>query len=160
VVERGWGRICVAARHGRNTDALLLSLGRALAEDMKAKRGGTIAIPGFAASQAKCPKLTALVDQIVASEFAGVKSLQIVERERIERVLSQQSLNLSDLMDTSRAIDVGKMLRANYIFTGAAVETSASVLIFGRVIKVGSGQIETAKQVKVPKSEELGVLLQ
>ncbi len=50
-------------------------------------------------------------------------------------------------MDTSRAIEIGKFLTANYIVTGSLIEMSGSVVIFGRIINVETGEIESVAQV-------------
>ena len=67
---------------------------------------------------------------------------------------------MPDLMDTSRAVDIGKLLTANYIFTGTIVEMPTSVVIFGRILDVETGQIEATQQVAVPKNDELQALMQ
>jgi hypothetical protein len=48
-------------------------------------------------------------------------------------VLAEQELALSDLMDTSKAIEVGRFLAADYIVTGSVIEMTDTVVIFGRL---------------------------
>ena len=74
-------------------------------------------------------------------------------------MLKEQELALTDLMDTSKAIDVGKLLTANYIVTGSVIEMANSVIIFGRIINVESGEVESVAQVIVPKDQEVEKLL-
>jgi curli biogenesis system outer membrane secretion channel CsgG len=74
-------------------------------------------------------------------------------------VLAEQELSLSDLMDTSRAIAVGRLLAANYIVTGSVIELAATVVIFGRVINIETGEVESVAQVIVPIDAEVKELL-
>jgi hypothetical protein len=74
-------------------------------------------------------------------------------------VLKEQALALSDLMDTAKAIDVGKILTANHILTGTVIEMPSSVVIFGRIINVETAEIDSAAQVIVPKNREVESLL-
>ena len=62
-------------------------------------------------------------------------------------------------MDTTKAIGVGRMVAANHIVTGSVVETTRTVMIFGRVINVATGEVESAAQVIVPRDQEVSSLL-
>lgn len=62
-------------------------------------------------------------------------------------------------MDTAQAIQVGKLLTADYIMTGTVIEMSRSVVIFCRVINVENGMIESVSQVIVPRDEEVNAML-
>jgi TolB-like protein len=74
-------------------------------------------------------------------------------------ILDEQKLALNDLMDTSNAIEIGKLLTANYILTGSVVEMPGSVMIFGRVINVETAEVESVAQVIVPKNSDVRALL-
>ena len=73
--------------------------------------------------------------------------------------MTEQELALSDLMDTSQAIEVGKFLTADYIVTGSVLEMPTSVVIFGRIINVETAEIESVAQVIVRKTANLSKLL-
>ena len=66
---------------------------------------------------------------------------------------------MSDLVDTAKAIAVGKVLAARYILTGSVIEMPSSVVIFGRIVNVETSEVESAAQVIVPKSGEVKALL-
>ncbi len=74
-------------------------------------------------------------------------------------MLKEQELALADLVDTTKAISVGKVLAAQYILTGTLIEMPNSVVIFGRVVNVETTEIESAAQVIVPKNREVRALL-
>ena len=62
-------------------------------------------------------------------------------------------------MDTENAIEIGRFLAANYIVTGSVIETAGTVIVFGRVIDVATGEVESVAQVILPKDENLIRLL-
>jgi TolB-like protein len=62
-------------------------------------------------------------------------------------------------MDTEQAIQVGKFLAANYIVTGSVIEMAASVVIFGRIINVETGEVESVAQVIMPMDRNIKKLL-
>ena len=92
-------------------------------------------------------------------EIAKLDKIRVIEQERLDMVLEVQKLALSDLMDTSNAIEIGKLLTANYILTGSVVEMLGSVLIFGRIINVETAEVESVAQVIIPKDMGMETLL-
>jgi Mg-chelatase subunit ChlD/TolB-like protein len=118
-----------------------------------------LAVSEFAMKGGKQCSLVDLINETATTELAGLHGIKVVERTRLETVLREQELAVSDLVDTNRAIRVGELLSAGYIVTGTVVEMSTTVVIFGRVINVATGEVESAAQVVVPKNEELRGLL-
>ena len=53
----------------------------------------------------------------------------------------------------------GRLMAADYIVTGTVVEMSTSVVIFGRIINIETGEVESVAQVIVPKDSEMKKLL-
>jgi TolB-like protein len=92
-------------------------------------------------------------------EFGRIDTMTLVERGKLDLLLSEQELALSDLMDTENAIEIGRFLAANYIVTGTVIETAGTVIVFGRVIDVATGEVESVAQVILPKDGNLIRLL-
>jgi Ca-activated chloride channel family protein len=122
-------------------------------------RQGAVAVSGFTTKKGDSSGLIELLDEMAATQMSEMEDLTLVERARLDMVLREQELGLSDLMDTSKAIGVGRMVAANYIVTGSVVETTRTVMIFGRVINVSTGEVESAAQVIVPRDQEVSGLL-
>jgi TolB-like protein len=120
---------------------------------------GAIAISGFTAKDGTTSDLIILLNEMAMLEIAKHRNLQVVERDRLDMVLDEQKLALSDLVDTTNAITVGKLLTVSHILTGTVLEMPGSVVIFGRIINVESGEIESAAQVIVPRNREVEALL-
>ena len=143
----------------RSLQEQLKNLCREMTLDLEAKGRGTIAIAGFTTRDGKPSELLTLIDEMALYEITKLRTLKVIERERMNMVLEEQALALSDLMDTSKAIDVGKILTANHILTGTVIEMPSSVVIFGRIINVDTAEIDSAAQVIVPKDREVEALL-
>ncbi|MBA7643548.1 hypothetical protein ES703_51279 [subsurface metagenome] len=92
-------------------------------------------------------------------EIGRIDTLTLVERDKLDSLLAEQELALSDLMDTEQAIEVGKFLAANYIVTGSVIEMADTVVVFGRVINVETGEVESVAQVILPRDRDLNKLL-
>jgi TolB-like protein len=137
----------------------LENLFREMILDLQLKGSGVVALSGFAMDNKPSAELLTLLNEMAVSEIAKIESFVLVERRQIETILAEQELALSDLMDTAQAIQVGAMLAANYIVTGTVIEMAQSVIIFGRIINVESGEVESVAQVIVPKGRDVEKLL-
>jgi len=120
---------------------------------------GAIAISGFSTEEGKKSDLVTLLNETALLEVAKHKTLRVVERDKLDMILKEQEYALSDLMDTDKAITVGKLLTVHHILTGSVIEMPNSVVIFGRIINVETGEIESVAQVIVPKNREVKALL-
>ena len=76
-----------------------------------------IAILGFNDAPGSLGSGNAVAD-LIASELMK-KGYEVVERSRIEMILREQKLRISGIIDTSTAIQIGKILEVNAIVTGA-----------------------------------------
>jgi Ca-activated chloride channel family protein len=127
--------------------------------DLSEKKPGTIAVSGFTTRDGKSSALVALLDEMAVVAIGKTERMTLTERKRLDVILKEQELALSDLMDTSKAIRIGQFLAADYLLTGTIIETDRTVIIFGRIINVQTAEIESVAQVVVPKSASVKKLL-
>ncbi len=137
----------------------LANLFREMTLDLAVKPGGVVAVSGFTTRGHEAPELLSLLNEMAVVEIGSLDTLTIVERQKLAALLEEQELALSDLMDTTKAISIGRLMAADYIVTGTVVEMSNSVVIFGRIINVETGEVESVAQVIVPKDSEMKKLL-
>ncbi len=78
---------------------------------------------------------------MLISDLSNVNMIDIVERDRIEEILNEQKLNNSEKFDQNSASQVGKLLGAEMILTGAYFEMFGSFRIDARFIDVETGKI-------------------
>jgi Ca-activated chloride channel family protein len=144
---------------GRSIQVHLENLFREMTLDLSARKKQTIAISGFTTRDGKVSGLINLLNEMALVEVSKNEGLQVVEREKFDMVLKEQKLALSDLVDTTNAIQVGQILTVSHILTGTVLEMPGSVMIFGRIINVETGEVESAAQVIIPKNREVEQLL-
>jgi len=135
------------------------SLFREMTLALGTKEKGGIAVSGFTTKEGGSSDLVTLLNETALVEISKHRSMQVVERERLDMIMEEQRLALTDLMDTTNAIEVGKLLAVNHILTGSVIEMANSVVIFGRIINVETAEIESAAQVIVPRNREVEALL-
>ncbi len=145
----------------RSLEQHMNNLYRELLLTLEKKTPGNIAVSGFSFSDERKAELLSYLNESAATQLFKLSDMEyhIVERRKMDEVLREQELSLSDLVEPNRAIEVGKILAANYLLTGTVIEMSESMVIFSRIINVETAVIEAAAQVIVPLNEQIQKLL-
>jgi hypothetical protein len=140
------------ASPGRTLQEYFAGLSREIALDLRLRRQGLVAVSGFTAQGAVAPGLmTALADRVEA-EIVQVHSVRLLQARVVADALRREGLAEGDLADKLHALQVGRSLGADYILTGTVMEMTGSYIIFSRLVNVGSGEVDSAAQVIVPRS--------
>lgn len=139
----------------RPVEERLNTLFQEITLDLGNKEPGIIAVSGFTTRDGKTSALIALLDEMAVVAIGKVERMKLTERKRLDVILQEQELALSDLMDTSKALRVGQFLAADYLLTGSVIEMDRTVIIFGRLINVETAEIESVAQVVVPKTADV-----
>lgn len=72
---------------------------------------------------------------------------KLIERDRLDLVLEEQKLSMTDLVDRATAVRTGKLLAAQCILVGSIIETHTGVEIVGRMIDAETAEILSTKDV-------------
>jgi Ca-activated chloride channel family protein len=126
-----------------------------IAADLSGKGKGIIAVTPFAIQQGEAAGFNAVLDEAVLREISKLKNVELIRQREMENMLKQSQLTPFDLIDTSKAIELGKNLLADFILTGSLIEMRSSVIVFGRILNTNSGNIESVAQIIIPKDETL-----
>lgn len=93
---------------------------------------------------------------LLKTELAQSRSLVVVERQKIDAILTEQDFTLSDLVeDPDKQAKVGNLLGADYLITGTVVESEGKVRIDAAVTQIRTGKV-SAEKVVAPSRDHLG----
>jgi hypothetical protein len=106
-----------------------------------------VAFSGFSSRDGKPYPLLAVLDETAAMVFTKRNNINLVERKELARIIEEQKLSLSGLMDTDSATKIGELLSAKYIITGTVIPMQYTLIIFGRLINVESAGIINVAQL-------------
>jgi TolB-like protein len=99
------------------------------------------------------------ISRLVASELRRSGKMKLVEREDMNKLIAEQELSLSDLMDQAQQVQIGKMLSAKYIVMGEIIDMgNGGVMVSVRMVSVETGEIiwQDAKQEKLAAYDYMG----
>ncbi len=99
-----------------------------------------------------------IVQEKIISALASQGVFQVIERQQLQKVIIEQKLQMSGLIDNSSAVEIGKMLGADGIMFGSITEygrtiyPKARLTINVRVIEVKTGLVKWATEIKGRKA--------
>jgi TolB-like protein len=87
------------------------------------------------------------ISEMIAVELAKATGVNLIEREKRAEVLEEIEFALSDLADTTKQVEVGRMLAAKYLVFGEIIDMDGEVLISLRMVDVESAIVVWNKQI-------------
>jgi tetratricopeptide (TPR) repeat protein len=108
-----------------------------------------VAVLDFA-NMAKDPAVEALgpaIAETLTTKLHSLGVLDLVERDRLYRLLQEQKLHQTDLVDPSHAAHVGKLLGAERVVVGTYVMLDDNVRVTARFVDTATGAIVATSQV-------------
>ena len=97
------------------------------------------------------PLSKGLADMLI-TDLSNVKSIQIVEREKLESLLKEIDLGEGKFIDESTAQKLGKGLGAGYMLTGSYLIMGETMRIDVRLVNVGTGEVSMGEEITGEKN--------
>lgn len=114
--------------------------------------GKTIAVAGFSYTDGRASSDGNIVSERFTTELINRRTLRVVERDKIEKVLGELKLQNAGSIDPESAKRVGRMLGADLLVLGGMVELQGKVLELNiRLASVESGEAVAAVTGQVQK---------
>lgn len=120
---------------------LLLLLSAVILSFLPAEEKMTIAILNVESEDVPSI-ITNAVSEIVRSEFTNYGNFIVVERSKLDKIIEEQKLALSGLMDESSAAEIGALVSAQKIVIGELNPVGDEYVLTLRIIDVETGQAE------------------
>lgn len=91
-----------------------------------------------------------LLDKLTTA-FVNLNRFKVVERAQLERILSEQKLGLSGIVDVSTAVRIGAAVGVETVVCGSIVRSRNSVSIDARLVDTESAEILSAQDAFATK---------
>jgi tetratricopeptide (TPR) repeat protein len=80
-----------------------------------------------------------LLADLLTVELSRTKGLELVERPSFDKVLRELEMNLSGLVRAKDAVQVGKLVRADWFLLGSSCSIHGTNVIIGRIVDARTG---------------------
>jgi hypothetical protein len=109
-----------------------------------------LAIGGFGLTDAKSGAGQALGD-LVTAELSGVNGLELVERQALDKVLTEMQLIRSGLLRAKDAVAVGNLVRADWFLLGSTARLKDTTGLVLRLVDARTGILRDAGVVNADR---------
>ena len=102
------------------------------------------------------PKIiTNAVTDIVRSEFVNIENFRVTERGQMDKIIEEQKLQLSGLLDDESAVKLGELLSAQKVVLGEVNSLDEAYIITLRIVDVETAESEFSAREKADNADEL-----
>ena len=135
--------------------ALLLWLpGAVTAEDIY-----PTAILTFQERGADVKDMGAQVTDLLFANLVANPEMYLVDREELDKVMKEMELNVSGMVNSSQAVQVGQMTGAKILLTGSVLQVGAKLYVVAKIIGTETTRV-VGSNVKGDVNDELDTLVE
>jgi len=99
------------------------------------------------------------VSDILFAQLVMDPNLILVDREELNKTLGEQELNISGMVNSAQAVQVGQLTGAKLIITGSVIEAGKTVYVVAKIIGTETSRV-LGESVKGRTSDEIGPLVE
>jgi TolB-like protein len=104
------------------------------------------------------PLSKGIADMLI-SELAASPAIQVVERDRLQKLLEEQDLSSTDRVDKETAVRLGKLLGARHLLMGGfVIDPKENMRLDVRAVNVETSQVEYVETVSGKAEDVLGLI--
>ncbi len=142
-------------------EASIHQLAKEIAAQMTQRNIKKIAIDDFTDLNGRQSALGDFISEELVTNFytAGAGSFDVVERRELARVMQEQKLQNTGLLDKTSIATIGKLLGVEAIVTGSIAYWGKAIKINARMIGVENAKVFAAAAKKVPMDPMIEDLL-
>ncbi|HMG75030.1 MAG TPA: FlgO family outer membrane protein [Pyrinomonadaceae bacterium] len=100
-----------------------------------------------------------LAEELTTKLFESGKFEKIVERAQLQRIIENNKLDITDMMDPSGASKLGKLAGVSNILIGSITNLGSVIKINGRIVDTQAGEIVSAASGEVAADQRIKALM-
>jgi len=105
--------------------------------------------------KAKEDELGTMASQLLTAEFVKGGRFDVIERQALKKIVEEQQLGLTGLVDANTAAQLGRVLGATYIVTGSVISYPRGMDLVVKIVETESASIKVADRLSAGTSSEL-----
>ncbi|MBL7961296.1 tetratricopeptide repeat protein [bacterium] len=127
-----------------NVYLIFLLCGSIIAQEETKPQKITIAVLPFEniTKNAEEDWLSSGLSEQITNGLAKINSLKVVERAQMEKVLTEQNFQLSDIADPNSSVKIGNVLSAGKLLVGSYQVVNETISVTARIVDVETGVVD------------------
>jgi TolB-like protein len=143
----------------RELDKQIDILTKQIISSLDAQKTRKIAVIEFLSLEGNVTGLGKYLAEELTTRLFRTGRFQIIERQLMKKMMEEQKLSATGLIDAKTASQFGQILGVDALTTGTIADLNTSVKINARLIAVETGSVFAVASVKVPMNNEVEILM-
>jgi TolB-like protein len=145
--------------NSKELDKQIDSLADQISKNLTTQKTAKIAVIDFSNLNGKATEFGKYIAEELTTRLFRSGKFQIIERRLITKIMDEQKISATGLIDEKSASKFGKILGVDAIATGTVTDLNTSVRVNSRLIATESGSVFAAASVNIQIDDEVSVLL-
>lgn len=133
--------LCPSATAQGGLDQRVSDLSQQIAGKMLAKQKTTIAVVEFTDLQGNVTNLGRFLAEELVTRLGDLEKFKVIERQLLTKIIAEQKLSLTGVVDPASAKQLGKILGVDAIVAGSVTNLAQSVRVNARLISTETGEV-------------------
>jgi TolB-like protein len=134
-------------------------LSQQIAAKMTAKQKTTVAVVEFTDLQGNVTDFGRFLAEELITRLYDAGKFKVIERQLLNKIIAEQKLSLTGVVDPAAAKQLGKILGVEAIVSGTVTNLAQSVRVNARLISTETGEIFAVASTEIFKDESVTGLL-
>ena len=136
-------------------DQRVAELSQQIAKEMTEYQKTTIAVVEFSDLQGNVTDFGRFLAEKLITRLYQTKKFKVIERQLLKKVISEQKISLTGMVDPSSAKQLGKLLGVDAICSGTVTDLAQSLDVNARLINAETGEIFAVASTEIFKDESV-----
>ena len=137
----------------------ITELSQQIASKVSQQHKTTIAVIEFSDLRGSVTDFGRFLAEELITRLYSTQKFKVIERQLLNRVISEQKLNLSGMVDPKSAKELGKLLGVDAIVSGTITDLVKTLRVNARLISTQTGEIFAVASSEIAKDESVKELI-
>lgn len=140
-------------------DQRVSELSQQIATKLSARQKTTIAVVEFTDLQGNVTDLGRFLAEELVTRLGDLEKFKVIERQLLTKIIAEQRLSLTGVVDPASAKQLGKILGVDAIVAGSVTNLAQSVRINARLISTETGEVFATASADIFKDDSVTGLM-
>lgn len=148
--------LCLFAQSGDGPKSLsggLDNLAEQISKDLSENQKRKIAVIEFVDIKGNVTDFGRYISEKLITRLFQTKKFTVVERQQLNKIISEQKLSLTGIIEPASAQKLGRLIGVDAIAAGSITDLTKSFDINARLISTETGEVFSAASVEILKDE-------
>jgi TolB-like protein len=129
------------------------TLARKISDNLTENQKRTIAVVEFSDLKGNVTNLGRFLSEELITRLYETKKFKVIERQQLNKIIAEQKLSLTGVVDPATAQKLGRILGVDSIVFGSISDLVKNVKINARLISAETGEVFAAAAIEIAKDE-------